>query len=1230
MEDDIFTKRAREKGLIPSEGTKDDLDNLFQNRRMEKGLIPDTRPGISQLKENKLNPIANSTLMKAMSGNTAAQNTYKQATGFNVAPRQGPPAPKPPTQYDLNQQEINKLSPYNPARWLATGINDFVEGTPVGQFFNQIGRSADQVIGQPATLPGTTGSKVADTTAKVIGSLAGFAAPIAPGVPDLNLTSGPVKLAEGALASRAGQAATGAVGRGLERVGVNPGTANRISQNAAIGAGAGAIGNAAASVMQGNSTLPEVARSAGEGALFGGALGGAGTAAGETIGNALSKRGLSRSTPEINEPTPTRAQQLQQFQWPENVRAGSVSEPVTVPKSNLLSTLFGDQGVGIAPFGSNKSTRMVSTEQQIVNNPLTTSVKGAANNAKQAARAAYQNTVDYLAPLKKINRQTYDTALDASRANNLANTLVRDAFVDNEGNVIGKSLDEVMANSRGLGKKVDDYLIARHAITRMERGERVYDESLGITPEKLRQQVATMEKRYPQLAQIGKDWDEFNTNLLDSGVREGLISPAARDAMREQNPNYASMRRQFDISEKSARKYGNGGSGFSGQKAPIKAVSPTGSTRKIVSPLRSAIEQTYAWKNAELRNRTMQEIVKAIQQDPEGLNGIAEIVKKPSTSYKSLDDALREGGSEEFLEQLDTDFKSLFKPHKSGDQNIVRAMVKGNPVFIKVHDQEAVKALLGLGNESSGLVLGVLQKLSNATKRGATGLLAPMFAVKNIGADTVQAAIQSGNAVKHVAVDLPVAVMSQLADILHIPGMGKLAEDFRRVGGEYSALLRGDRALNKSVSSLRREPLLSPKGIAKGVGATVKAPFKALEKVADITENANRIAAYRRELMGKERTPENIRNAVNAARESTTNFSRRGAFGRETEAFVPYSNAAIQGLYRITKAFVKNPVKTGAGVISLVAIPKLYEYASFNNDQDYQKLPARERYRNFIISKNADGTFNKLPMPPEYEAFGAFMTDVLNDVVNRDPDAYKGTLDSLANAFTPPLVSGALQGFTQGGGPEKSIAGLLNATTLAPVTATFANQSFTGAPIVPQRLQSNSPGQQYDEKTSSIAKTVGKKIGLSPMKVDYLIRAYGGDPARLLLPLNSPVGAGTTKNTLLKNFIVDPVFTNTLSDDFYTMKDRITQAEADNKSNDVPLPKWYDNGTADYVTNQRNGGVSKRLSMLSKQKRDIQSDNSLTASEKAQALRDNQAAMNEIYLNAVTKMEQAGIPRLNR
>lgn len=905
-------------------------------------------------------------------------------------------------------------------------------------------------------------------------------------------------------------------------------------------------------------------------------------------------------------------------------------------KQNWFTNLFGNGGVGISPFGNNRRVgrNPISTEDQIVGSKTRRDAQGTIAEGKSAMRAAYQNTVDYLDPLKKISKKAYEQSIDASRANNIANTIINDKFVNPQGQVIGDSLKEIFDKvPRGQSKKFVDYLIQRHAVTRLKRGERVYAENLQMTPKKLQQQMDQMATRYPEFANLAKDWDRFNENLLKVyGVDEGLISPAMFNAMRQKNPNYAPMMRQFNLSEKFSQGFGmKHSNAFSGQKAPIKEVSPTGSVRNIVDPRRSIIESTGSWVNASMRNRVMQSLVDAVRRDPKALKGVAEIVQAPK-GQPNLRQVLSEGDQVDFMNMLNDDFNKLFNRTRLDEDNVIRAMYKGEPVYLRIHDPEAIKALSGMGTEVSNVVLDTVGKLSTATKYSATGPFAPMFAVKGFFMDTPQALIQSKNPAMHM-VDVGHALISSIADTLPkgTPGVENiraLARDYQRVGGGYSAILRGDRGLKKGVSQMNRDPLLSPQNIAKTAGKAVAAPFKGLSKFGDIGENLNRMAAYKGELRrrGYDRSPENITAAINESREITTNFSRKGNLSSQVEKFVPYSNAAVQGIRRFATQWKRNPWKTMALVGGTVLIPKALELMNHYDDPDYQKLPAREKYRNLILGKNEDGTFDKVPVPPEYGALGALFVDILESVYLEDPNAFKGSAEAILNAFTPPQVSGTVAPLTRGEGFGEMIVGGLNSTIASPFVATAANIDFAGRPIESKALEGNSPVNRYDERTSKVAIEMAKYLKMSPKKIDYLIRSYGGDPARLLLPLTSEVGQGNVKATLFKNFIVDPEYSNTLSTDFYLYKDKMAQAAKDFKDGKANLPDWYNENLKETITTTKKGSFNKQLSDLSKQKRELQADKSLTPKQKTDQLRDLQYKINDIYMTVNQMMEEAGIP----
>jgi hypothetical protein len=278
-----------------------------------------------------------------------------------------------------------------------------------------------------------------------------------------------------------------------------------------------------------------------------------------------------------------------------------------------------------------------------------------------------------------------------------------------------------------------------------------------------------------------------------------------------------------------------------------------------------------------------------------------------------------------------------------------------------------------------------------------------------------------------------------------------------------------------------------------------------------------------------------------------------------------------------------------------------------------------------IVKKNDDGTFVRIPMEPAYNSFGEATIEALRYFKDKDPNAFKGTMDALANAWTPPLVTGALQGLTKGGGAEASVAGVVNSTVAAPFVASVANQSFTGAPIVSQSLQDRSRPYQYDERTSAVAKQLGKSLDMSPQKVDYIIKAYGGDLARLVLPLTSDLGQGNARNTLLKNFIVDPQFSNTLTDDFYDAKDKLNQAYADYNEAGAELPSWYDDDLRKALNSTAKGSVSKQLSGLRDYKKEVTADKTLTDKQRTEKIREVQKQINDIYIEINSALQQYGV-----
>lgn len=1168
------------------------------------------------------------------------------------------------SQYETTKQEIANDNAPGVVKAYANVMNEITQGNPLGR---AVSRSFAGNSG--ATRRDSTGNAVVDKVTDAVNNLVTpfitpTGAPVGSG-PNM----APYEAAGKVLNTKIGQQYTNYAANSLLNRGLIPNgsaeIADRVARNTITETIAGPLQNVASGLINGQDSNREIMTNAQLGVGAGLGLGFAGGVAGELLPrrintdierntlNTPSKQPSGSSGSEVpltREQTiyrkylndePTTQEEMDFMLGPdwndENLIVKQNPGTAEPQRQDVMTDLFGEQNLGIS---ANKfdiaGQGPVSTEDQIVRRSIRNDKEGIAESAKAQVRAAYQDHVDALDPLKKLGQDVYDTAMDSNRANNVANTILNDKFVNLQGQVVGDSLKDIFKKiSRGNDKKFLDFLNLRRATTRMSRNEKVFDDRLQMTPEKVQESINTLESRYPGFEAVSNDYYKFWENVRQMGVEEGLISADMKAALEASEPYYVPQMRQFSRSEKPGKAFLSKSSNkaFSGQKAPIQKLSEGGSGRPLVDARKSTMEAVGAWTNAVLRNRTLQPVVRALQENPDAFKGIVSMVDNTANvSKKSIGDIneiIQKDGIDGLIESFNNNFDLVMNKGKDINldaENVLRVMVDGEPHYIKVEDPEIVKAAISMGPQATSLLTDVMGAMSNATKRGATGLLAPLFAVKGATMDLASSAIQARNPVKQAAYTV-YSIFSGVGDALKIPGLRNWAQDYRRMGGGYSYAMKGDRAVNKSIDNITRYPVLSGRNALKTGKNIAKAPFKILDEIGNIAENAPRIAASRIELerLGNEITPANIRRAMNAGREATVNYSRKGLRTPEIEAFAPYSNAAVQGTRRVLKAFKDNPVRTTAAVGVIAVLPKLIEYSRFHDDEDYQNIPARERMRNTFVSKNADGSFVKVPLDPAYTSFGEMTIEGLRAFKDGDPTAFKGSMDALVNAWTPPLVTGILQGLTKGDGVKGSLSGVANATVFGPPSAIISNKSFTGAPIVSQALSDRSGRYQYDEKTSSIAKKIGELTNFSPVMADYIIKAYGGDAARIVLPLTSSVGQGNTRNTLLRNFITDPTFTNTLTDDFYDAKDKLNRAYADYNEAGAELPSWYNEDLRKSLNSTAKGSISKQLSGLRDQKKAVTTDKSLSDKQRTNQLREIQQQINNIYIEINSALQESGV-----
>lgn len=914
--------------------------------------------------------------------------------------------------------------------------------------------------------------------------------------------------------------------------------------------------------------------------------------------------------------------------------------PLNAPKEHWFNKLFGDKSVGITPGANGQElidTHIVNRAKERL--PLV-------ERAENLASAANEDYVDRFAPFKQINKDTYNAAMDSTRANNLANVTIKDKFVDLEGKVIGNSLKDVYSTiPRGKKNIADRYVIMRDAIDRMDRGLKVYGQEAWFpqTSEEAFKMLKQLEERNPWLSQFGDEWNSFNRNRQDLWVQSGIASKELIGALRNSNPNYAPMMRQLSKTNlKNRIAFNSSRSGFGGQRAPVQRA--VGSTKKIIEPAQGMIESTGASYNAMMRNRAMVKLYEAVKADPEKYKGAIEIVEDTAdakqATLKAINEALADNGPDGVAAMLNDELNGLFKKFKqaTGDkQATVTVMLDGNPVKLRVHDASLLKAVEGIAPEQLAGIVKVANVISRGIKQSATGVLAPLQGTKLAIRDIPIAAAQSTDK-KRFLFDLSHAAVSQMADWLpsNTPiakNIGKLAREYYRAGGGYEAYLKGDSKIRAVSSDITRDPLLSGRNAVKLLRNYN--PFRPLKALGDAMENVPRIAAFNAQMRktGWSRDQEAVRAAVDAAREATVNWSRRGSKGANLEAILPYSNAAVQGTYRLMKRFKEQPISATALILG-VASAKIAAYEKFKDDPDYEH---RSRFEKGIpVSKTKDGKFNTIPVEPT-EAYIA--DQILNfykwAMDGKELPGAKENIQEGANAFLPKYLAGPAAAFTSSErkiDPKSALATTFGGSSLEPLVAGYTGKNYYGGDIIPPEYQGASRELQQNETTSAAANWAAENLGIDAFTFDYLSQKFGGDLAKVGLPMTSDVGKGDPvgnvwDETLTKlKLLEDPVMKNRISEDYYGYATSVTQAKADNTVADKSLPDWYQSAY-DEVTSTKKGSIASQVSDLNTIKKETQRDPGLTAKQRADKLRDVQREINFLRIQGMKRLEELGVPK---
>ena len=404
-----------------------------------------------------------------------------------------------------------------------------------------------------------------------------------------------------------------------------------------------------------------------------------------------------------------------------------------------------------------------------------------------------------------------------------------------------------------------------------------------------------------------------------------------------------------------------------------------------------------------------------------------------------------------------------------GEDNfaIIDSNMYGIPAELIVKGMEGIKTTIPMAIKIMGLPANVLRKFITRN---------PAYAVRQAIRDPLTAWFTTG-------VD-GVPVLNSMKELSKmVAGRSKEEAELMQAGAISSNVLTGD---EQDMAKALRDMSLGRTGWTK-----LMAKADALAMQGDAATRAviykDSLAKGMSEMQAYMRTLESM------------NFSRRGLSPsmQMLSTVIPFFNAQIQGLDVLYRAFkgqmpYSEQLKIRQKLYTrglLLAAGTLAYASAMEDDEAYKRAKPEERLGNWFVYTPFSDEPMRVPIPFE---FGYIFKSLFEAAYNtaaedeRNQDIIKGMSKLLAqsNPFALPAA-------------------------IKPATEVILGKSFFGGDIESMREKTTMmPGERSRDTTTEIAKMLGSvtgDAGLTPIKIDYLIRGYTGGLGVAIASLANPI-----------------------------------------------------------------------------------------------------------------------------
>jgi hypothetical protein len=458
---------------------------------------------------------------------------------------------------------------------------------------------------------------------------------------------------------------------------------------------------------------------------------------------------------------------------------------------------------------------------------------------------------------------------------------------------------------------------------------------------------------------------------------------------------------------------------------------------------------------------------------------------------------------------------------------VYRVLEDGKETYYRAQDPYFIDALKSLNQPDLpfiGLLAGPAKLLRNLVTKD------PAFQLANMMRDSLSAYVSSGYKFTPIA-----ATLKQYGAIIAGKSPEVLALQKAGVIGGYDYSQGVEASAEKLEKEMRK--VAGAKTTLEKIASPVTSLWGALEKSSEASDAATRNEIYKRVLAETGNEAEALYQAL-----EVMNFNRKGRSPiiRILTAAVPFMNARIQGLDVLYRSGIRPIYGKDATAqetarlktfwvrgMTMMALSSMY-WVLTSDDEEYKKQEQEVRDNYWLFPSLGI----KIPIPFEIGVmFKVVPERILEYAFGSD------TGQDFRKAMGRHLFS------TFGFNPVPQ--------AFLPAFELTTNHSFfTQRPIITQGMENIAPEYQVGPNTSKIAGAIGQSLGISPIKLDYLIQGYTGTMGMYAVNLFDSIfsmndeapkpSRRLEQMPVLRRFMVDPEARGQITA-YYDLKNSVDQ-----------------------------------------------------------------------------------------